>query len=122
MPNPMKCADDITTFNTFIQKQRLFQFLVGINDMFDKERRDLLNQEPLPSLQVAYATIRREIARRGIMTHVSSLGSSPSEIGSGLAVKHRSDNSSFRGGFKDKTHLICSYCGGTRHRRAVLNS
>ena len=54
-------AEDITIFNTFIQKQRLFQFLAGINDTFDKEKRDLLNQDPLPTVEIAYATIRREI-------------------------------------------------------------
>ena len=85
-PNPMIHAEDITIFNTFIQKQRLFQFLVGIHDTFDKEKRDLLNQDPLPTVEMAYATIRREISRRGIMTHTSSPGKIPSEIGSGLAV------------------------------------
>lgn len=73
----------------------MFQFLAGINDTFDKERRDLLNLEPLPSVEAAYATIRREFSRRGIMTHVSSVGSGPSEIDGGLAVKHRSENSSY---------------------------
>ena len=55
-------------FYTFIQTQMLFQFLAGVNDSLDKERRDLLNQDPLPTLDKAYATIRREIARCGIMT------------------------------------------------------
>lgn len=117
MPSPMNCADDITTSNTFIQKQRMFQFLDGINNTFDKEHCDLLNQEPLPSLKVAYATNRREIARRGIKSHVSSLGSNHSEIRSGLVVKHRSDNSSFRRDLGDKTHLNFSYCGGSRHTK-----
>ena len=39
MPNPMKFDEDITIFNTFIQTQRLYQFLAGINDSFDKERQ-----------------------------------------------------------------------------------
>ena len=72
--NPMLHAEDITIFNTFIQKQRLFQFLAGINETFEKEKRDLLNQDPLPTVEVAYATIRCEISRRGIMTHASSPG------------------------------------------------
>ena len=38
-PNPMIHAEDITIFNTFIQKQRLFQFLAGIHDTFDKEKK-----------------------------------------------------------------------------------
>ena len=107
-------AEDITIFNTFIQKQRLFQFLAGINETFDKEKRDLLNQDPLPTIEMVYATIRHEISRRGIMTHASSPGKIPSEIGSGLAIKHRSDFSSRRD-MEDKTHLKCSYCGGSRH-------
>lgn len=69
----------ITLFNGFIQKQQLYQFLAGINDTFDKERKDLLNQDPLPTLNVAYATIRREIARHGIMSHTSSSGLRPLE-------------------------------------------
>lgn len=52
MPNPMKCDEDITIFNTFIQKQRLYQFLAGINDNLDKERRDLLNQDPPPTQDI----------------------------------------------------------------------
>ena len=116
-PNPMVHAEDITIFNTYIQKQRLFQFLAGINETFDKEKRDLLNQEPLPTVETAYATIRREISRRGIMTHASSLGNNPSEIGSGLAVKHHRSNPSFRRDMEDKTYLKCSHCGGSRHTK-----
>ena len=48
MLNPMTCAKDITTFNNFIQRQRLYQFLTDNNKHLNKERRDLLNQEPLP--------------------------------------------------------------------------
>ena len=70
----MKCAEDITLFNSFIQRQRLYQFLVGINDNLDKGKHDLFHQDPLPTLDVAYATIRREITRRGIMSGESSSG------------------------------------------------
>ena len=86
MPNPMTCSKDITEFNRYIQRQRLYQFLTGINDNLDKERRDILNSKPLPTVETAYATIRREIARRRIMNGVSSPGTSPSEIRSGLAT------------------------------------
>ncbi|KAK1381722.1 hypothetical protein POM88_019457 [Heracleum sosnowskyi] len=56
MPNPMKCAEDITSFNSFIQRQ-----IVPISGR-------------------TYASIRREIARRDIMASDSSLGREPSEI------------------------------------------
>ena len=89
MPNPMVCSKDIIEFNKYIQRQRLYQFFTGINDNLDKERRDILNNDPLPTMEAAYATIRREIARRRIMNGVSSLETSPSEIGSGLAMRNK---------------------------------
>ena len=89
MPNPMTCSQDITEFNNFIQRQRLYQFLTGINENLDIERRDLLHMDPLPTVDVAYATIRREISHRKIMTGHSSPGLDPSEIGSGLAMKNK---------------------------------
>ena len=89
MPNPMTCPQDITAFNNFIQRQRLYQFLTEINENLDKERRDLLHMDHLPTVDVAYATIRREISRRKIITDVSSPGIDPSEFCSGLAMKNK---------------------------------
>lgn len=89
MPNPMKHAEDITIYNNIVQKQRLFQFLAGINDTLDKERRDILNLDPLPTLDKAFAIIRREMSRRGIMSSASTSEPSSSEIGSGLIVRNR---------------------------------
>jgi len=58
-PNPMKCSDDIATFNKIKQEQRLYQFLTGINEKFEVIRRDLLMQEKTPSVESAYAAVRR---------------------------------------------------------------
>jgi len=44
-PNPMKCSDDIANFNKIKQKQRLYQFLTGIDEKFEVIKRDLLMQE-----------------------------------------------------------------------------
>ena len=101
--------------NFFIQRQRLYQFLVGINDNLDKEKCDLLHQDPLPTLDAVYATKRREITCRGIMGGDSSSGRGPSEICSGMVVHHRSENSSsWR---EDRSFLKCSHCGGSRHTK-----
>ena len=115
MPNPMVCSKNITEFNKYIQRQRLYQFLTGINDNLDKERRDLLNNDPLPTVEAAYTIIRREISRRKIMNSVSSLGTSPSEIGSGLVMRnkkpHRNRDED------DRIKLRCTHCGGSRHAK-----
>ena len=115
MPNLMTCSQEITTFNNFIQRQRLYRFLTGINENLDKERRNLLHMDPLPTVDVAYATIRREISRRRIMTGVSSLGLDPSKIGSGLAMKNKSFPRNRESDNWQK--LRCSHCGGSRHTK-----
>ncbi|XLR39961.1 hypothetical protein HN51_018119 [Arachis hypogaea] len=92
-PNPMKFPEDITTFNRLKQEERLYQFLTGVDDKFDTVRRDLLKQEPAPSVESAYATIRREAARLQILKPTTDgVGeASQGEIGTGLAAKNRTD-------------------------------
>ena len=116
MPNLMICAKDITIFNNFIQRQSVYQFFAGTHEDLDKERKDLSNQEALPNLDMAYATTRREISRRGIIRTSSSLGLGPSEIGKGLAINYRSESSS-RHDEGDRSHLRCNHCGGTRNTK-----
>ena len=70
----MKHAEDITIYNEIKQRERLYQFLAGVHDSLDKERRDLLLRDPLPTVEEAYSHVRREIIRRGIMKGESSSG------------------------------------------------
>uniref|UniRef100_A0A803MT07 Uncharacterized protein n=1 Tax=Chenopodium quinoa TaxID=63459 RepID=A0A803MT07_CHEQI len=109
MPNLMKCANDITTFNTFIQRQRLYQFLAGVSESLDKERRDLLNQDPLPTFEIPYATIRRELARRGIMGASSSSEDTPSETQRWISFGKPQP----RREMEDKGHLRCDHYAQT---------
>jgi len=61
-PNPMKCSNDIATFNKIKQEQRLYQFPTRIDEKFEIIRRDLLMQEKTPSVEFAYAVVRRKTA------------------------------------------------------------
>ncbi|VFQ96477.1 unnamed protein product [Cuscuta campestris] len=87
-PNPMKCPEDMTIFTQIQQQNRLYQFLQAINEEFDVEKRDILKTDPLPSVEEAYAQIRREATRKGIMKGDDgpSSGDVPSGLGSGFAV------------------------------------
>ncbi|XLR07165.1 hypothetical protein S83_035103, partial [Arachis hypogaea] len=130
----MKCPEDITTFNWLKQEKRLYQFLTGIDNKFDTVRRDLLKQEPAPSVESAYATIRREAARLQILKHTTDgvREASQGEIRTGLAAKNRTDQggqghgrsdtvgrwSSSRGKEReDKSHLYCTHCGMNKHTK-----
>ncbi|VFR00760.1 unnamed protein product [Cuscuta campestris] len=121
-PNPMKCPEDMTIFTQIQQQNRLYQFLQAVNEEFDAGKRDLLKTEPLPSVEEAYAQIRREAARKGIMKGEGggpSSGETPSGIGGGLvatrvAVRSENRQSSSRT-YEEKSHLKCTYCGGIKH-------
>jgi len=58
-PNPMKCTNDIATFNKIKQEHRLYQFITEIDEKFEVIRRDLLMQEKTPSVKSAYVVVRR---------------------------------------------------------------
>jgi len=71
-PNPMKCSNDIATFNKIQQEQRLYQLLIGKDENFEVIKRDLLMQEKTPLLESAYAAIRMKAARLQILKPTTS--------------------------------------------------
>ena len=111
----MKDPEDKIIYNQLTQKNRLYQFLAGVNETFDKERRDLLLQDPLPTAEEAYACIRREIIRRGIMKKEPSSELDSSGSGGVFAVRGRSERSYRKN--DERSHLQCTHCGGMRHTK-----
>ncbi|KAL3621775.1 hypothetical protein CASFOL_034435 [Castilleja foliolosa] len=53
---------DMNKYNTKMQTFRLYQFLHGADAKFDAVKRDFLKETPLPSVEMAYAVLRREAA------------------------------------------------------------
>ncbi|XP_021764116.1 uncharacterized protein LOC110728776 isoform X1 [Chenopodium quinoa] len=115
LPNPMKCSEDKTVHNRMAQQNRLYQFLAGLDEALDKDRRDLINSDPLPTIEVAYATIRREISRKEIMKKEKT-PTEDSGIGSGLATRGKPEKPKFRRD-DEQAYLQCTHCGGTRHTK-----
>ncbi|CAO2823097.1 unnamed protein product [Amaranthus hypochondriacus] len=115
LPNPMICPEDKTIFNKINQHNRLYQFLAGLEESFDKDRRYLLNQDPLPTVEQAYATIRRKISCRGIMRSEKSSSDYESlGIGIGLSTRGKPTKSNYRPQ-DDQSKLRCTHCGKPRH-------
>ena len=54
-PNPMKCVEDIQTYNTTIQEDRVYIFLDGLDDYLDKVRSDVLQIRPFSTVEQVYA-------------------------------------------------------------------
>lgn len=54
---PISCVCDVEeTYTTREEQQRLIQFLVGLNDVFDHTRQQILLMNPLPKAALIKAT------------------------------------------------------------------
>lgn len=67
-PNPMECPTDIQHYNTLVQEDRVYVFLDGLDDRLDHIRSDGLQIQPFPTVEQAYAHVRREALRQAVMT------------------------------------------------------
>lgn len=83
-PNPMECAADISRYNSLIQEERVYTFLDGLDDRLDQIRSDVLRMKPFPTVEEAYAYVRREDSRQSVM-----MTGGDHSIGSVMASKGR---------------------------------
>ncbi|KAK3009342.1 hypothetical protein RJ639_013424 [Escallonia herrerae] len=65
----MKCSDDAAVLKNFIEKDRTYDFLAGLNIEFDQMRIQILGKEELPSLNETISIINTEESRRGVMLY-----------------------------------------------------
>ena len=117
----MKCLKDTAILKNFIEKDRVYDFLAGLNPEFDQVRVQILGKEETISL------IRVEESWRGIMLEPQTLE------GSALVTKIEQTQTQERGKanllrvsekdnkdnmWKDnKDNLWCTYCKKLRHTR-----
>ncbi|RVW42603.1 Retrovirus-related Pol polyprotein from transposon TNT 1-94 [Vitis vinifera] len=120
--NPMECAVDIHNYNLLLQEDRVYVFLDGLDDRLDKIRDDVLQVRPFPTVEQAYAHVRREALRQSVMI----TGSADAVSSAVLATKGLKLGSSIQpptvhnGKPKSCTFsegLKCSHCGNSKHTR-----
>ena len=66
-PNSMKCTEDIQTYNTNIQENRVYTFFDGLDDRLYKVRSDVLQIRPFSIVEQTYAQVHREKTRQIVM-------------------------------------------------------
>lgn len=62
-----KCPDDEQIYRDIVEKKRVFQFFLGLNDTLDDARGRILGTKPLPSLRAAFSEVRQEESRQKVM-------------------------------------------------------
>ena len=65
----MKDSEDAAILKRFVEKERIFEFLAGLNLEFDQVQVQVrvLGKEDLPSINETISIIRAEKGRRGVM-------------------------------------------------------
>ncbi|KAB5521558.1 hypothetical protein DKX38_025877 [Salix brachista] len=114
-PIKMTCAADLRTRQEEIQKDRIYDFLAGLDDVFDPIRSDLLRTKSVPSIEECFNTIRREAQRQVTMMGTKTTGESSSMA---IISKTPFKSRNFRAIEEaEKDKLRCSHCNGNRHTK-----
>ena len=115
----MQCAEDIQVYNSYIQEDRVYVFLDGLDDRLDKTRSDVLQMKPFPTVEQAFAYVRREDTRQSVMLTNTGPISSPVLLSRGLKIqKPNIQLSKPRApGTGHPADGGCTYCGNPKHTR-----
>ncbi|XP_073224810.1 uncharacterized protein [Cicer arietinum] len=72
----VKCPADAALLKEYIEQDRVYDFLVGLNSDFDQVRVQILGKEKVPGINEVVAIVRSEESRRGLMLTVPPVESS----------------------------------------------
>ena len=105
------CATDSAFYQKMVEKERVFDFLAGLNKELDEVRGRILGREPLPSTREVFAEVRREESRRQVM-----LGrDSPVFTAETSALLTMKPDSSSQRHPNRQDRPVCDYCHRTGH-------
>ncbi|XP_071726757.1 uncharacterized protein [Rutidosis leptorrhynchoides] len=85
-PNPIEHPSDISKYNKIRAEQKLFQFLNALDRKHDTIKREMLRLNPLPTVEEAYAAVRKEAAHQQILELATNDSSTSHGIAVGLAA------------------------------------
>lgn len=78
VPTPSCECDRSKKYVVHLQKLKLFQFLMGLNDFYLQARSHILLIIPLPSVNQSYSTIMSDESQKSVVATTGILGSNPS--------------------------------------------
>ncbi|TXG53836.1 hypothetical protein EZV62_019092 [Acer yangbiense] len=113
----MKCGDDIATLREYVERERIFEFLAGLNAEFDQVRVQVLGKEPLPSLNEVFTIIRAESGRRLVMLE-NKTGEASALAAKGVTrLPQMGVGNGVEMGRNSKEGVWCNYCKKPRHTK-----
>ena len=109
-----KCAEDSTILKEYIEQDRVYDLLVGLNPEYDQVQIQILGKEKVPGLNEVVAIIRSEESRRGLMLKTPTTESSAMMTEGGLTMIANQRKNSLE---KKHDEVWCTYCNKPRHTR-----
>ena len=116
------CSNDGRQYKQIQEKERVYNFLLGLNRDLDEIRGRILSIKPLPNVREVFSEVQREETRRKVMVGVGN--NQPSSEGSALAVKGPHPNAAARGTQSTNNsnqrrggRPWCDYCKRTGHTK-----
>ncbi|XP_068479886.1 uncharacterized protein [Phaseolus vulgaris] len=112
-----KCSEDSAILKEYIEQDRVYDFLVGLNPEYDQVRIQILGKEKVPGLNEVVAIIRSEESRRGLMLETPTTESSAMKAEGETAMLTNQKKSGFSNIEKKQEEVWCTYCNKPRHTR-----
>ncbi|XP_041009636.1 uncharacterized protein LOC121253694 isoform X1 [Juglans microcarpa x Juglans regia] len=109
-----KCTGDSVRYKKRLENERVFEFLVGLNQDLDDVRGRILGRRPLPSTREVFSEVRQEENRRKVMLkEIFSTG----HIGPEMSALVSWGTLSRSGSRQEKGRPWCEHCRKPRHTK-----
>ena len=113
----MVCSEDVATLNQIFERDRIVEFLAGLNPKFDQVQIQVLGRDKLSTLNEVFAIVRSEENRKGAMLSEHNIESSAiissDKEGAGGKVWKAAAQTKISG----HEGQWCTYCKKPRHTR-----
>ena len=103
-----KCSEDSAILKEYIEQDRVYDFLVGLNPEYDQVQIQILGKEKVPRLNEVVVIIQSEESRRGLMLETPTTKSSAMVVEGGTTMV--ADQKKYEG-------VWCTYYNKSRHTR-----
>ncbi|KAL3356682.1 hypothetical protein AABB24_017377 [Solanum stoloniferum] len=117
VPSPCCNCEKSKEFVVHLQKLKLFQFLMGLNDSYNQARSQILLMSHMSSVNQAYGMVISDKGRKSVAANSGILGASPASSGSNLGMAMFTMNDSTR--YKKNYDVRCEFCKMKGHTKEV---
>ncbi|XP_019255165.1 PREDICTED: uncharacterized protein LOC109233756 [Nicotiana attenuata] len=98
-------------FIVHLRKQKVYQFLMGLNDSYSQARSQILMMKALPTVNQAYAMLMSDESQRSVTANAGILGSAPNaNINAYDSTALDIAKPSFNPKFRKNYNIQCDFC------------